>query len=45
MDVENDSVYLNLRKGNNEILLGLAEYFGGWGFICRFDDMEGVRFE
>jgi hypothetical protein len=45
MDVEDDSVYLNLRKGKNEIVLGLAEYFGGWGFICRLDDMQGIRFE
>ncbi len=45
MDVENDSVYLNLRKGKNEIVLGVAEYFGGWGFICRLDDMQGIRLE
>jgi hypothetical protein len=45
MDVENDSVYLNLKKGRNEIVLGVAEYFGGWGFICRIDDPRGVRFE
>lgn len=45
MDVENDTVYLKLRKGKNEIILGVAEYFGGWGFICRLDDMQGIRFE
>ncbi len=45
MDVENDTVYLDLRKGKNEIILGVAEYFGGWGFISRFDDMQGIRFE
>jgi len=45
MDVEDDTVYLNLRRGKNEIVLGVAEYFGGWGFICRFDDMQGLRFE
>lgn len=45
MDVENDSVYLNLRMGKNEIVLGLAEYFGGWGFIGRLEDMQGIRFE
>lgn len=45
MDVEDDTVYLNLRKGKNEIVLGVAEYFGGWGFICRFDDIQGVRLE
>lgn len=45
MDVENDAVYLNLKKGRNEIVLGLADYFGGWGFICRIDDMRGVKIE
>ena len=45
MNVENDAVYLDLKKGRNEILLAVAEYFGGWGFICRIDDMRGIRFE
>ena len=44
MDVENDSVYLNLKKGRNDIVLAVAEYFGGWGFICRIDDPHGIRF-
>jgi hypothetical protein len=43
MDVEDDAVYLNLKKGRNEIVLGTADYFGGWGFICRIDDMQGIR--
>lgn len=42
MDVEDDAVYLNLKKGRNEILLGVADYFGGWGFICRIDEMRGI---
>jgi hypothetical protein len=45
MDVENDAVYLNLQKGRNEIVLGVADYFGGWGFICRLDDLRGIRLE
>jgi hypothetical protein len=45
MNVENDAVYLNLKKGRNEIVLGLADYFGGWGFICRIDDMRGIKLE
>lgn len=45
MDVEDDSVYLNLKKGRNEIVLAVAEYFGGWGFICRLDDPQGVKLE
>jgi hypothetical protein len=38
MDVENDAVYLPLKKGTNELVLAVAEYFGGWGFICRLDE-------
>ncbi|HJQ33101.1 MAG TPA: hypothetical protein VJ866_13015 [Pyrinomonadaceae bacterium] len=45
MDVEDDAVYLDLKKGRNELVLGVAEYFGGWGFICRIDDPRGIRFE
>jgi hypothetical protein len=45
MDVEDDAVYLDLKKGRNEIVLGVADYFGGWGFICRLDDTQGVRLE
>lgn len=43
MDVENDAVYLNLKKGRNEIVLAVSEYFGGWGFICRIDDAPGHK--
>lgn len=45
MNVEDDSVYLKLRKGRNEVVLSVAEYFGGWGFICRIDDPQGIKLE
>ena len=45
MDVENDAVYLDLKKGRNELVLAVADYFGGWGFIARLDDTQGVRLE
>ncbi|MFH1681410.1 MAG: hypothetical protein ABIH26_12320 [Candidatus Eisenbacteria bacterium] len=35
-----DSVFLPLREGENEILLLVAEAFGGWGFVAR--DAEAV---
>ncbi len=35
-----DVVYLPLREGDNELVLLLAESFGGWGFLCR--DREAV---
>jgi sugar lactone lactonase YvrE len=31
----NDAVYLPLKKGDNELLLMVAESFGGWGFMAR----------
>ena len=30
-----DTVYLPLRKGENELVLGVTEFFGGWGFQCE----------
>ncbi len=38
VSVENDAVYLPLKKGRNELTLGLSELGGGWGFICRLVD-------
>jgi hypothetical protein len=36
---ENDAVYLPLKKGRNELLLAVSELGGGWGFICRLEDL------
>ena len=40
MNPENDAVYLPLKKGNNELLLAVSELGGGWGFICRLEDLQ-----
>ncbi len=40
MNPENDTVYLPLRKGSNELLLAVSELGGGWGFICRLAELE-----
>ncbi len=37
---ENDAVYLPLKKGRNELMLAVSELGGGWGFICRLEDVE-----
>jgi hypothetical protein len=37
---ENDTVYLPLKKGRNELMLAVSELGGGWGFICRLLDLE-----
>lgn len=43
VNVDNDAVYLPLKKGRNELLLAVSELAGGWGFICRFDDTHGIH--
>src|SRR5258708_11920016 len=40
---ENEADDLPLKKGGNELMLAVSELTGGWGFICRFDNMYGVH--
>ena len=40
VNLDNDSVYLPLKKGRNELILAVSELGGGWGFICRLSDPE-----
>ena len=44
MDIENDAVFLPLKRGRNELVLAVREYFGGWGFICRLESRAGLKF-
>jgi len=37
---ENDTVFLPLQKGRNELMLAVSELGGGWGFICRLAETE-----
>ncbi|HEX5171620.1 MAG TPA: hypothetical protein VFW11_20720 [Cyclobacteriaceae bacterium] len=41
--IENTSIKLPLREGDNEILIGLANYFYGWGIIARLDKTDGIQ--
>ena len=38
-----DSVYLDLKNGKNEVIVMVAENFGGWGFKARFENMNGIK--
>lgn len=40
---ENTSFNLPLQAGDNDILIGIANDFYGWGIIARFDIMEGIE--
>lgn len=41
--IENATVRLPLKQGKNEILIGLASYFYGWGIIARLNDTDGIH--
>lgn len=38
-----ESLYLPLKKGENTILLAVAETFGGWGVMGKWENMEGIE--
>jgi hypothetical protein len=43
VSADNDAVYLPLRKGRNELVLAVTELGGGWGFVCRLEDVDAKR--
>jgi len=40
----NSSFSINLKQGENEILVGVANHFYGWGIIARLENLEGITF-
>lgn len=42
--IENTSFRLPLQKGENEILIGVSNYFFGWGIVARLSDTQGLKF-
>lgn len=43
VSADNDAVYLPLRKGRNELVLAVTELGGGWGFVCRLEELDASR--
>jgi hypothetical protein len=40
VNLDNDMLYIPLKKGSNELVLAVSEIGGGWGFICRLEDLN-----
>ncbi|MEP1097383.1 MAG: hypothetical protein ABJG78_19860 [Cyclobacteriaceae bacterium] len=38
-----DSIYLNLKKGDNTLLMAVSEDFGGWLVTGKFADYKGIK--
>ena len=43
LNVEQDSLYIPLKKGSNRLTFVLREIFGGWGFVCRIEEQSGIK--
>ena len=43
ISVENSSFNLSLIEGYNELLVGVANDFYGWGIMARLDQLEGIE--
>lgn len=43
ISIQNTEVKLNLRQGENEILVAVANDFYGWGLMARLEYMDGVE--
>jgi len=37
-----DQLFLDLKKGRNEIVIAVSENFGGWGVEAKFDDLTDL---
>jgi hypothetical protein len=42
ISVQNASVRLNLKQGTNDLMIGVANDFYGWGIMARFETIEGI---
>jgi hypothetical protein len=45
VSIENCSFNLPLKAGDNELLIGVANDFFGWGIVVRLDENKGLKFE
>lgn len=42
--LDNTKFKVPLKEGKNEILIGLSNYFFGWGLTARWDDTSGLSY-
>lgn len=43
ISIENSSFSIPLKAGENELLIGIANDFFGWGIVARLENMEGIE--
>jgi hypothetical protein len=45
LSIDNANVTLPLQQGDNELIVGVANDFYGWGIMARLDDLRGITLE
>jgi hypothetical protein len=45
ISLDNCAFQIHLQKGENELLIGLANDFYGWGIMARLENIEGIELE
>jgi hypothetical protein len=43
--IENTSFKVPLKEGDNQLLIGVSNFFYGWGIVARLDNLDGIRIE
>jgi hypothetical protein len=43
--IENTSFKIPLKEGDNQLMVGVANFFYGWGIVARLDDIDGIGLE
>jgi hypothetical protein len=43
--LENTFITVPLKEGENQLKIGVANFFYGWGIVARFDNLDGVKLE
>jgi hypothetical protein len=44
ISIQNGRFNINLKQGDNEIVVAVANDFYGWGLIARLENMEGISY-
>ncbi|WP_312336834.1 hypothetical protein [Sphingobacterium sp.] len=42
ISIQNGNIRLKLKKGENQLLVGVSNDFYGWGFMARLENMENI---
>ncbi|WP_234572765.1 DUF1080 domain-containing protein [Rhodohalobacter sp. 614A] len=45
LSLDNSTITIPLNKGKNELMIGVSNFFYGWGIVARFDDFNGIHLE